>query len=110
MSVLQLVASTVHVLSRIKFPRNIMAESASSWLPKHISDVVEEDKLHLKTSLGETIFKNCLPFSSTGSPPLLLVCVWRLALGLRSGRRFPVIPFMQQKSKPKQLIQREAHP
>lgn len=40
----------------------------------------------------------------------LLLCVWLVSLGLCGGRRFPVIPFMQPKSKPEQLIRREAHP
>lgn len=37
-SVLELVAPTVHVLSRIEFHTDVMAESASSWPPKRIRD------------------------------------------------------------------------
>lgn len=74
---------------------------------------IEEDKLHVKPN---SIFKTNVCRSAAQAAhfcsmrAFVLVCAWLVSFGLCGGRRFPVIPFMQPKSKPEQLIAREAHP
>ncbi len=77
--------------------------------------VVEEDKLHIKQDSRKPYLKQMFAIqqcrqSTTAACVFALVWVWLVSFGLCGGRRFPVIPFMQPKSKPEQLIRREAHP
>lgn len=104
-------------LHAVNLCRNIMAESDSSWLSIHIRDRVlaKEDNLCVKQDSGKPYFKQVFAFLQCRQPTAaacvrLRLCVWLVSLGLCGGRRFPVIPFMQPKLKPEQLIQREAHP
>lgn len=74
--------------------------------------VFEEDKLHVKPDSRNPHSKQIFAIQQCIHPTSVALVCWCLcvSLGLRGGRRFPVIPFMQPKSKPEQLIWREAHP
>lgn len=102
----------------------VLSFTETSWLkalaagcPKTLEMVlVEKDKLHVKQDSRKPYLKQMFAIQQCRQPTAcaacvcLRLCVWLVSRGLCGGRRFPVIPFMQPKLLPEQLIWREAHP